>query len=210
MEADRGSRPSWLEWFPVKERVINGFDCTISDTLLLDAAGGRGHDIQAFLKKFPEAPGRLIVEEQPHVIEDIRDLDQSIERIGFDLFDKQPIKGPSHYIASLYLRSPLFVISPDNVHCRRAHLLSQIHPPRLERRRLPQNPPQHRFRYKKGPLEIDHRKIHPCRHWVRNVTGYARLGDDGLLQQHGAYTRSMAASAGISCVRHDSVLEPTW
>lgn len=80
--------------------------CTISDTLLVDAAGGRGHDIQAFLKKFPEASGRLIVEDQPHVIEDIRDLDQSIERIGFDLFDKQPIKGPSHYIASLYLRFP--------------------------------------------------------------------------------------------------------
>ena len=90
----------------MKERVIDGFDCTISDTLLVDAAGGRGHDIQAFLKKFPEASGRLIVEDQPHVIEDIRDLDQSIERIGFDLFDKQPIKGPSHYIASLYLRFP--------------------------------------------------------------------------------------------------------
>ncbi|OJJ82982.1 uncharacterized protein ASPGLDRAFT_75047 [Aspergillus glaucus CBS 516.65] len=103
MEVDRGSRPSWLEWFPVKECVIDGFDCTISDTLLVDAAGGRGHDIQAFLKKFPEASGRLIVEDQPHVIEDIRDLDQSIERIGFDLFDKQPIKGARTYYLKFIL-----------------------------------------------------------------------------------------------------------
>lgn len=55
MEADRGSRPSWLNWFPVKERVIDGFDPTVSDTLLVDVAGGRGHDIQAFHRKFPDA-----------------------------------------------------------------------------------------------------------------------------------------------------------
>lgn len=68
MESDRGSRPSWLKWFPVKERVIDGFDLKVSDALLVDAAGGRGHDIQAFHKEFPDAPGCLIVEDLPHVM----------------------------------------------------------------------------------------------------------------------------------------------
>lgn len=93
MEADRGSRPSWLEWFPVQERIIDGYSATYGDTLLVDVAGGRGHDTAAFLKKFPDKPGRLVVEDLPHVIEDIRNLDSSIERIGFNLFEKQPIEG---------------------------------------------------------------------------------------------------------------------
>lgn len=93
MEADRGSRPSWLEWFPVEDRIINGFDATHGDKLLVDVAGGRGHDTEAFHQKFPDKPGRLVVEDLPHVIEDIRDLDSSIERVGFNLFEKQPIQG---------------------------------------------------------------------------------------------------------------------
>lgn len=93
MEADRGSRPSWLEWFPVKEQLLDGYDASKGDVLLVDVAGGRGHDIQAFREKFPDVPGRLVVEDLPHVIDDIRNLDASIEKVKFNLFDPQPIKG---------------------------------------------------------------------------------------------------------------------
>lgn len=93
MEGDRGSRPSWLVWFPVKERVIDGFDASHGGKLLVDMAGGRGHDTAEFQKKFPDSPGGLVVEDLPHVMEDIRDLDPSIERLGFDLFEKQPVEG---------------------------------------------------------------------------------------------------------------------
>ena len=95
MEADRGSRPSWLEWFPAKERVVDGFDASSGGKLLVDVAGGRGHDLDAFRRKFPDASasGRLVVEDLPQVIGDIRDLDTSIERVGFDLFGDQPVKG---------------------------------------------------------------------------------------------------------------------
>lgn len=93
MEASRGGRPSWLSWFPVKERLINGFDASHGDKLFVDMAGGRGHDTEAFHQEFPERPGGLVVEDLPHVVEDIRNLDPSIERLGFDLFQKQPIEG---------------------------------------------------------------------------------------------------------------------
>ena len=100
MEASGGSRPSWLTWFPVKERLVDGFDASHGDKLLVDVAGGRGHDTEAFHKAFPERPGGLVVEDQPHVVEDIRNLDQSIERLSFDLFEKQPIEGTVH--SSIY------------------------------------------------------------------------------------------------------------
>lgn len=108
MEADRGSRPSWLDWFSVKERIVDGFDANQSDVMLVDVAGGRGHDIAAFHQRFPNAPGRLVVEDQPHVIDDIRDLDSAIERVKFDLFDKQPIIGMRNVTPELGSRLTVF------------------------------------------------------------------------------------------------------
>jgi hypothetical protein len=96
MEADRGSRPSWLEWFPVKEQIIDGFDAGKGDVLLVDVAGGRGHDIEALHKKFPDHPGRLVVEDLPHVIDDIKSLDSAVEKVKFDLFAKQSVEGTVH------------------------------------------------------------------------------------------------------------------
>lgn len=109
MEADRGSRPSWLEWFPVKERIVDGFDVSVSEKLLVDVAGGRGHDLDAFRNKFPDVAGesgRLVVEDLPQVIGDIHDLDASIERVGFDLFAEQPVKGMSYPILSRLTSGP--------------------------------------------------------------------------------------------------------
>jgi hypothetical protein len=36
---------------------------------MVDVAGGRGHDLKKFRAKFPHAPGRLIVEDLPQVLE---------------------------------------------------------------------------------------------------------------------------------------------
>jgi hypothetical protein len=93
MEAGRGSRTSWLEWFPVREQIVDGFDISIGDVLLVDVAGGRGHDIEAFLGSFPDVHSRLVLEEMPSVLGDISNLSSSIERVEFDLFKKQPMVG---------------------------------------------------------------------------------------------------------------------
>ncbi|PGH27028.1 hypothetical protein AJ80_01213 [Polytolypa hystricis UAMH7299] len=103
MEGDRGSRPSWLEWFPVKEQVIDGFNKEEGDVLLVDVAGGRGHDIGAFHKAFPDAPGRLVVEDLPHVVDDIQNLDPAVERVKINMFEGQPIKGARTYYMKFIL-----------------------------------------------------------------------------------------------------------
>jgi hypothetical protein len=88
---------SWEEAYPVKENIIDGFDARISDALFVDIAGGRGHEVGQLKAKFPNFPGRFILEDLPGVIDDIKELDSSIERIKYDFFESQPVKGARAY-----------------------------------------------------------------------------------------------------------------
>lgn len=92
MAGIRGSRPSWIEWWPVETRILRE-DINESAPLLVDIAGGRGHDVQAFHRKFPNHKGKLVLEDLPRVIDDIKELDSEIERVKYDLFTPQPIHG---------------------------------------------------------------------------------------------------------------------
>ncbi|OLN83353.1 Demethylsterigmatocystin 6-O-methyltransferase 3 [Colletotrichum chlorophyti] len=99
MGAYRQGRPSWMDEgvFPVKKRLIDGFDQAGSGVLLVDIGGSFGHDIDEFRRKHPHAPGRLIVQDLPSVIDQIEKLDEKIERMGHDFFNEQPIKGARAY-----------------------------------------------------------------------------------------------------------------
>lgn len=94
MEADRGSRPSWLEWFPTAERLLEGAQVKSNeDVLMVDMAGGRGHDLAAFSERFPDAKGRLVLEDLPHVLDESTVDTSRIEKLPFDLFKPQPVQG---------------------------------------------------------------------------------------------------------------------
>ena len=81
----------------MNENIIDGFDASISDALFVDITGGRGHEVSQLKAKFPDAPGRFILEDLPVVIDDIKELDTSIERIKYDFFVSQPVKGARAY-----------------------------------------------------------------------------------------------------------------
>ncbi|KAL9096998.1 MAG: hypothetical protein Q9165_000962 [Trypethelium subeluteriae] len=93
MEGVRGSRHHWIEWFPVQERILTGFEGHQDDVLLIDIAGGRGHDIEAFRHKFSEVKGKLILQDLPAVISDIKMLDENIQRQEYDFFTPQTVQG---------------------------------------------------------------------------------------------------------------------
>ncbi|KAL4881780.1 S-adenosyl-L-methionine-dependent methyltransferase [Aspergillus karnatakaensis] len=102
MEADRGSRPPWVVWFPVEERVINPIAVEDDEVFLVDVAGGRGHDIRTFREKLPHVKGRFILEDLQHVVEQsVEGLDA--EKIVFDLFKEQPLKGARIYYMKFIL-----------------------------------------------------------------------------------------------------------
>lgn len=103
-----GGRPSWVDWFPVQERIIDGFKPDENDVLLIDVAGGKGNDLLLFLQRHPTAPGRLILEDLPHVVEGVK-LDDRIEKKAFDLFKPHPISGKSLPMRRKYAQIYLIV-----------------------------------------------------------------------------------------------------
>ena len=91
---------NWFDFFPVEEklRVQNA-----SDPLLVDVGGSQGGDMIAFKDKYPNLPGRLILQDLPIVIEAAENIPTGIEAQGYDFFNEQPVKGAKAY----YLRTVL-------------------------------------------------------------------------------------------------------
>jgi hypothetical protein len=89
----------WFDFYPVEERLRVR---TPSDVLLVDVGGGKGHDLASFRRRFPDLPGKLILQDIPVVIEDAsrEELPEGIEKLGHDFFAPQPVKGAKAY----YLR----------------------------------------------------------------------------------------------------------
>ena len=127
MSGIRSTRPLWFSWFPVEERLLKGASEENDKVLMIDIGGGLGHDIGAFKKRFPSAKGRLVLQEMPKVIDDIKELDSSIERVKHDIFQEQPIKGKNFAVRFFGLRD----LGADHPH-RSPHLLFPLCPARLE------------------------------------------------------------------------------
>jgi hypothetical protein len=92
----RQGRPSWMDpgFYPVQERLVEGFDSSNGEAaLLVDIGGSIGHDLDEFHNKFPEAPGRLVLQDLPKVIGQITELNPKIERQSYDFHEEQPVKG---------------------------------------------------------------------------------------------------------------------
>ncbi|KAI9816306.1 MAG: hypothetical protein M1827_001908 [Pycnora praestabilis] len=93
----RGAQP-WFEWYPVEQQVSDNLKKEDQETvLLIDIAGGNGHDVQAFKNRFPSFPGRLMVQERDAVIDEIEEKGGGIEYVKHDMFNPQPIKGALYY-----------------------------------------------------------------------------------------------------------------
>lgn len=92
----RADRKELLDVFPADERLIQGFDLSSKDAVLIvDVAGGRGHEILKIIEKFPQAKGRKILQDQPEVVMEVEDT-SSMEVSAYDFFTPQPVKGKSH------------------------------------------------------------------------------------------------------------------
>ncbi|KIJ48665.1 hypothetical protein M422DRAFT_777827 [Sphaerobolus stellatus SS14] len=92
------TRPNWFDIFPAREIVLDGAKTDDPDAvLLIDVAGGEGHDIAAFHRAFPNASGRLVLQDLPPVIDNIKALDAAITRQKHDFFQPQPVSGARTY-----------------------------------------------------------------------------------------------------------------
>lgn len=80
-------------FYPVMERLVEGAGIEDQDVLLVDMGGSIGHDLSEFRRKWPDAPGRLVLQDLPQVIQGAKGLHSSIEPMAHDFFREQPIKG---------------------------------------------------------------------------------------------------------------------
>lgn len=80
-------------FYPVQEQLIDNAKTGKDDVLIVDVGGNKGHDLEEFASKWPNAPGRLILQDQPHVLQEIQSLNPAIEPKIHDFFTEQPVKG---------------------------------------------------------------------------------------------------------------------
>ena len=94
-EGDRGNRPLWVNWFPVQKKLLDDVSRPVGndDILYCDVAGGRGHDLLDFKQKFGQYPGRYVLMDLPHVVNDQTLNLAGVEKLPFDFFNDQVIPG---------------------------------------------------------------------------------------------------------------------
>ncbi|KAK2794397.1 hypothetical protein FQN51_000839 [Onygenales sp. PD_10] len=100
MGAYRQGRPSWMDhgFFPVEKQLIQGADTGDDAAFLVDVGGSLGHDLMEFHSKWSNAPGKLILQDLPHVVEEAKQkADKYIETMVHDFFTEQPVKGARAY-----------------------------------------------------------------------------------------------------------------
>ncbi|KAL4740462.1 S-adenosyl-L-methionine-dependent methyltransferase [Aspergillus similis] len=85
----------WFDVYPVRETLSSPDPDRV---LLVDIGGGVGHTLAALKRRFPDLSGRLILEDLPQVIDDIKEpLSGNISAIKYDMFEPQPIRGAKMY-----------------------------------------------------------------------------------------------------------------
>ncbi|KAJ5207917.1 hypothetical protein N7449_002296 [Penicillium cf. viridicatum] len=101
MSAYRAGKASWFDegFYPAWHRLIYGFDAEIGDALLVDVAGGWGHDVAAFVAMYGNLPGKVVLQDREPVIASVLECAEgrAFEVQAYDFFTPQPVKGARAY-----------------------------------------------------------------------------------------------------------------
>jgi hypothetical protein len=84
---------NWVDWYDVQGNILDGFRNKPEEVLLVDVGGGEGHYLHAFNGKFPDTPGRRVLQDLPQVVSNIGDAPKATELMAHDFFNPQPVKG---------------------------------------------------------------------------------------------------------------------
>ncbi|OKL59219.1 hypothetical protein UA08_05527 [Talaromyces atroroseus] len=113
MSVYRAGKPNWFDpgFYPVTERLIDGFDASKQGVLLVDVGGGKGHDVAAFVAQHTcsqqqqqqqHLPGRVVLQDREPVIASVMAAAKAnelpFEAQAHDFFTPQPIKGARAYL----------------------------------------------------------------------------------------------------------------
>ncbi|MCJ1321078.1 hypothetical protein MMC15_006420 [Xylographa vitiligo] len=105
MRGVRSTRNFWADWFPVGRVLFTGYADSRDDVLMVDIGGGNGQDLEMFLAKFPRSHGRLILQDLPGTITNLKGLDEGIKAMSHDFFLPQPVKGARAYFTHFVMHN---------------------------------------------------------------------------------------------------------
>ena len=92
MAGRRVGKASWLDYYPIEERLVTGTKGE-NGIFLVDIGGGQGHDLKSLENKFGDKglPGRLILQD---LVADMREQGTAtFEHMTHNFFEPQPIRG---------------------------------------------------------------------------------------------------------------------
>lgn len=87
----------WLSVFPVEEEV-GSWVAEHEKALFVDVAGGFGHQCMGFKEKYPQIPGRLILQDLPQTLAHMQPI-EGVEIMAQNFYEPQPIKGKSNHVS---------------------------------------------------------------------------------------------------------------
>ena len=96
MALEQSVRGCWLEKYPF-ENEIRDWNPTSNEVLFVDIGGNVGHYCAVLKRKFPEMPGRVLLEDLPDTLSHALST-PGVEKLGHDFFQPQPIKGESEFL----------------------------------------------------------------------------------------------------------------
>jgi O-methyltransferase domain len=97
LRSQQGAEAKWFETFPVEPLLKQSPE---SGVFLVDIGGSIGHHLIEFKESYPNAPGKLIVQDIAPVIDSIVRLPEGIESMVYDFFEPQPVKQAKIYFLS--------------------------------------------------------------------------------------------------------------
>ena len=94
MTGQREGRANWLDYYPLREKLLDGFRKGDSLVMFVDVGGARGHEVEAIKKRFPDLPGKFILQDLPETIKQALPVPE-MQVMAHDFFTEQPVKGES-------------------------------------------------------------------------------------------------------------------
>lgn len=85
----RKGMATWLDVYPL-EREVKGWD--VGKTVFVDIGGNVGHQCAALKARYPDLPGKVVLQDLPHPISQALDT-PGVQNMVHDAFEVQPIQG---------------------------------------------------------------------------------------------------------------------
>jgi hypothetical protein len=82
---------SWLQVCPVPEEAAG---CPPERPLYVNVGGGVGHQCAEFNERYPDLPGRVILQDLPHSVAEALET-PGVENMAHNFFEAQPVRGKS-------------------------------------------------------------------------------------------------------------------